>query len=233
MVDLTGEMAALWAALGPARPDRGRVIQFIAATSGEGTSTVAREFARLSAVRARKPVWLIDADLASQSQQAAVGHEPDRYGTLGRAASASPNGSAFFTVQPPLRNREGAVVADARLISARPCLGRRLWVSRFRNDVLRAGQRALALPRGAYWDAMRRHAEMVAVDTPSADRSDFGLTLAPFADAVVLVVAAEAADAGAAAALRDQLESAGANCAGLVFNRARAEPPPFLRRLTG
>ena len=27
MVDLTGEMAALWAALGPARPDRGRVVQ--------------------------------------------------------------------------------------------------------------------------------------------------------------------------------------------------------------
>ncbi len=233
MVDLTGEMAALWAALGPARPDRGRVVQFIAATSGEGTSTVAREFARLSAVRARRPVWLIDADLSSQTQQHAVASDAERYGALGKAAAASPNGACFFTIQPPMRARDGAPIADARLISARPCLGRRLWVSQFRGDVLRAGQRALAVPRGAYWDAMRRHAETVVIDSPSADRSDFGLTIAPFADSVVMVVAAEAANAGAPAALRDELESAGARCAGLVFNRARAEPPPFLRRLTG
>ncbi|WP_296819176.1 hfsB [Brevundimonas sp.] len=233
MVDLTGEMAALWAALGPARPDRGRVIQFISATSGEGTSTVAREFARLSAVRARKPVWLIDADLTSQSQQDAVAADPNRYGALGRPAAASPNGSCFFTVQPPMRSRDGAPVADARLLSARPCLGRRLWVSRFRAEVLRAGQRALPMPRGAYWDAMRRHAEAVIIDSPSADRSDLGLALGPFADAVVLVVAAEAADAGATAALKDELASAGARCAGLVFNRSEAEPPKFLRRLTG
>lgn len=233
MVDLTQEMAALWAALGPGRADRGRVIQFISATSGEGASTVAREFARLSAVRARRPVWLIDADLTNQSQQSEIAADPERYGALGRAAAASPNGSAFFTIQPPMRARDGRVVADARLLSARPCLGRRLWVSHFRGDVLKAGQRALAVPRGAYWDIMRRHAETVVIDSPSADRTDFGLTLAPFADAVVLVVAAESADASAGAALRDELENAGARCAGLVFNRAEAEAPAFLRRVIG
>ena len=52
MVDLTTEMAALWAALGPAPGHRGRVIQIAAAGSGEGVSTVAREYARLAAVRA-------------------------------------------------------------------------------------------------------------------------------------------------------------------------------------
>lgn len=233
MVDLTHEMAGLWAALGPGRPDRGRVIQFIAASSGEGTSTVAREFARLAAVRARKPVWLVDADLASQDQQSAVAADAERYGGLGRAAAASPDGSAFFTIQPPARDREGRKIADARFLSARPCLGRRLWVTRFRGDALKAGQRALALPRGAYWDAMRRHAETVVVDAPAADRSDFGLTLAPFADAVVLVVAAETSDAAAGATLRHELERAGARCAGLVFNRARARPPEFLRRVMG
>lgn len=233
MVDLTHEMAALWAALGPGRPDRGRVIQFIAATSGEGASTVAREFARLAAVRARKPVWLVDADLSTQTQQAEIARDVDRYGALGRPAAASPNGSCFFTVQPSLRGRDGRMIADARLLSARPCLGRRLWVTHFRGEVLKAGQRPVALPRGAYWDAMRRHAETVVIDAPSADRTDFGLTIAPFADAVVLVVAAEQADASIGAALRDELENAGARCAGLVFNRAQAEPPRFLRRVMG
>lgn len=233
MVDLTHEMAALWASLGPGRPDRGRVIQFISATSGEGTSTVAREFARLSAVRARKPVWLIDADLSTQAQQGEVARDTERFGALGRPAAASPNGSAFFTIQPALRGRDGRLIADARLLSARPCLGRRLWVTHFRGDVLRAGQRAVALPRGGYWDAMRRHAETVVIDSPSADRTDFGLTLAPFADAVVLVVAAGAADASLGAELRDELENAGARCAGLVFNRAQVEPPSFLKRVMG
>ena len=46
MVDLTSEMAGLWAALGPAPSHRGRVIQVVAANSGEGASTVAREYAR-------------------------------------------------------------------------------------------------------------------------------------------------------------------------------------------
>ena len=233
MVDLTHEMAALWAALGPARPDRGRVIQFISATSGEGTSTVAREFARLAAVRARKPVWLVDADLPSQGQQSEIARDVERYGQLTRPAAASPNGSSFFTIQPAMRDREGRLIADARLLSARGCLGRRLWVTHFRGDVLKAGQRAVALPRGAYWDAMRRHADTVIIDAPAADRTDFGLTLAPFADAVVIVVAAESADASDAADLRNELENAGARCAGLVFNRAGAEPPAFLRRVMG
>lgn len=233
MVDLTHEMAALWASLGPGRPDRGRVIQFISATSGEGTSTVAREFARLAAVRARKPVWLVDADLNNQTQLGLIAQDAERFGSLGRWANASPNGSAFFTVQPGLRGRDGRPIADARLLLERPCLGRRLWITHFRADVLRAGQRAVALPRGAYWDAMRRHAETVIIDTAAADRSDFGLVLAPFADAVVLVVAAGAADASMGAGLRDELESAGARCAGLVFNRAEVEPPSFLRRVMG
>ena len=132
-----------------------------------------------------------------------------------------------------MRDREGRLIADARLLSARGCLGRRLWVTHFRGDVLKAGQRAVALPRGAYWDAMRRHADTVIIDAPAADRTDFGLTLAPFADAVVIVVAAESADASDAADLRNELENAGARCAGLVFNRAGAEPPAFLRRVMG
>ena len=86
MVDLTTEMAALWAALGPAPGHRGRVVQIAAANTGEGVSTVAREYARLAAVRARRPVWLIDADLAQQGQLEAVAAEPDRFGALGKAA---------------------------------------------------------------------------------------------------------------------------------------------------
>ncbi|WP_425989693.1 hfsB [Brevundimonas sp. TWP2-3-2] len=233
MVDLTSEMAGLWAALGSAPAHRGRVIQFACANSGEGASTVAREFARLAAVRARKPVWLIDADLAQPTQQEAVAGEPERFGRLGAAASSSPNGSSFFAVTPPVMGRDNKPIAPARLMTARPCLGGRLWITRFRAEVLRSGQRAEPLPDPRYWDAMRKHADTVVIDAPAADRSDLCITLAPYVDATVLIVAAESTAANEPVILRDEIESVGGRIAGVVVNRSTYSPPAFLRRLTG
>jgi len=228
MVDLTGEMAELWAALGPVPPGRGRVLQFVSARTGEGTSTIAREFARLAAVRARRPAWLIDADLYDQSQLQAVGMEPDRFGPVQGHASASPDGSAFFTIHPPMKDRAGKPLEDHRLLHARAALGGRLWVTRLRGEALHPAQRIQFLPTAAYWDAMRRHADYVIVDAPAADRSDAAVALAPYVDATVLVVAAEEGTAAEHVVLRDGLEAAGGLVAGLVFNRA----PPARRGST-
>lgn len=233
MVDLTSEMAGLWAALGSAPAHRGRVIQIACANSGEGASTVAREFARLAAVRARKPVWLIDADLAQPGQQEAAAHEPERFGRLGAAAASSPDGSSFFAVSPPVMGRDRRPIAPARLMTARPCLGGRLWITRFRAEVLRSGQRAEPLPDPRYWDAMRKHADTVVIDAPAADRSDLAITLAPYVDATVLVVAAESTGANEPVILRDEIEAVGGRIAGVVVNRSTYRPPAFLRRLTG
>ena len=233
MVDLTSEMAALWAALGPAPSHRGRVIQIAAATSGEGVSTVAREYARLAAVRARRPVWLIDADLAQQGQMEAVAAEPDRFGRLGKAAIATPDGSIFFAVTPRIMDRAGKPVHPARLMTARPCLGGRLWVTRFAAEHLRSGQRAEAVSDARYWDALRKHADTVVIDAPAADRNDMAITLAPYVDATVLVVAAESGAANEPLMLRDEIEAVGGKIAGVVVNRSTYSPPAFLKRLTG
>lgn len=233
MVDLTSEMAGLWAALGPAPAHRGRVIQFVAANSGEGVSTVAREYARLAAVRARRPVWLVDGDLAQQAQLEAVAAEADRFGRLGRPALASPDGSAFFAVTPRLQGADGRPMSPARLLTARACLGGRLWITRFAMERLRSGQRVEAVPDARYWDALRRHADTVVVDAPAADRSDMALVLAPFMDATVLVVAAGTTSAEQPVILRDEIEASGGRIAGVVVNRSTYRPPAFLDRLTG
>jgi hypothetical protein len=52
MIDLSAEMAGLWASLGAPAGGAGRVIQFVAARRGEGTATVARELAGFVARRA-------------------------------------------------------------------------------------------------------------------------------------------------------------------------------------
>ncbi len=231
MVNLTVEMAQLWASLGPPRPGRGRVVEFMCATRGEGCSTIAREFARFAAGRATKPVWLVDLDLMGPGQHAAVSAEPGRYGVLGRPAIASPDGSSFFTVHPPGRDRQGREVPDANYLSGQNAGGSKLWVTRFRREQLTGGQTPHLAPSEDYWNAMRRHAELVVVDAPSADRSQAGLAMAPLMDMTVLVVAADLADTRAPAALRDAIEQAGGRCAGLVFNRGQIEPPGFLRAI--
>ena len=231
MVDLTAEMGKLRASLGPVRAGRARVLQFVASVGGEGTSTVAREFARVAAAQARRPVWLVDADLEQQRQLHALASEPARFGELGEEAGVSPDGSAFFKVEPPLQGRDGRPLAPVRMAFARPALGGRLWVTALRREVLGRGQALQIDPAPDYWSALRRHASDIVVDAPAAERSDIAIKLAPLVDFTVLVVAAEAAAPEAALILRQAIEAAGGRVAGLVFNRAETAPPRLLRRL--
>ena len=228
MVDLSDEMAELWNTL--AVPNgRARVIQFVGATAGEGASTVAREFAWHAATQAARRVWLVDLDLMGSTQASDIAADPRRFGVLSAPLAASPDGSAFFTVQPPLRRPDGRPWPDARYLSAFAVGGGGLWVTRFRREVLRGRQAVHVTPTADYWNALRRHADVIVVDAPAAERSQAAMTVAPFTDDTVLVVSADQADVRAPARLRDAIHTAGGSCAGLFFNRASVEPPAFLK----
>jgi Mrp family chromosome partitioning ATPase len=232
MVDLSAEAAELEIALGPAlRPGLGRVVQFVSAERGEGTSTVAREFARHLAQRAAKGVWLIELDLLRGAQYAALSDEAERYGFLGKPVRASPDGSMFFQVAPPSQGVDGRPWSDERYLAAFQVGSRRWWATRFRREALRTGQNVQILSSPAYWEAMRRHADWVVVDCPAAERSRVVLATAPYMDANVLVVAAESGDMARPPALRDAVVGAGGHCAGIFLNQVRTEAPRFMRRL--
>ena len=231
MVDLNVEMAELWASLNASSPGRGRVVQLIAARRGEGTSTVARELAFHAASRAGRSVWLVDVDLLASPQAAALAAEQPRYGGLGEAVSASPDGSMFFTVRPPSASPEGEAWSDARFLAGHRIGALRWWVTRFRREALKPGQTVHVLPSGAYWQAMRRSADLIVVDTPSPRRSQAGLTLARFMDQTIMVVAADEADIQAPAALRDAVRGAGGAVGGVFLNRSTVQPPPFLKAI--
>jgi hypothetical protein len=190
---------------------------------------VAREFAFHVASAQKRRVWLIDLDLMGQSQAEAFVRDPARFGALGPPASATPDGSMFFTVQPPLKRPDGRAWPDSRYINAHAVGAGSLWVTRFRRDAMRGRQGVHVTPAPDYWKALRRHADLVVVDAPAADRSQAGLTVAPLMDEVVLVVAADERDAAAPAQLRDELDAAGAHCAGLFVNRVQVDAPGFLR----
>ncbi len=235
-VDLSAEMERLAASLGPLAygqaPGHGRVLQFASARTGEGTSTVAREFARLAAQRLRRPIWLIDTDLTGATQSATISAHPAQYGRMGGAAGGSPDGSSFFTVRPQAVDAGGAPVPPARYLVAHPVGGPNLWVTRFRRELMAPGQSAYVTPGSAYWDVMRRHAELIIIDAPSAEQSQASIMLAPHADATVLVVAADAGDARPPALLKSAMTAAGGRVAGLFFNRCEIESLPILRAIT-
>ena len=74
-----------------------------------------------------------------QTQAAAIAARSARASaSSGRPAAATPDGSMFFTVQPPLRAPDGRPWPDARYISAHAVGGPGLWVTRFRREAMRA-----------------------------------------------------------------------------------------------
>lgn len=220
MVDLTREMADLMAALGRPQGRGGRVLMFVSAFSGEGVSTVAREYARCEAAFARKPVWLVDADLKRQTQMIEMGQDAARFGPPGELAQASPDGSVFFVLRPQARGRDGRPIPDSKYLVARPFLARKLWVTRFRAQNLAPGQRVKLLDRSSYWPALRQHAQTVVVDVPAMDRSGAALQLAGQMDGVILVVSEEEGDVQGRVNLRNDIEQVGGRLIGMVYNRA-------------
>lgn len=235
LVELSAEMARLSASLGPLAyaqaPGHGRILQFVAARTGEGTSTVAREFAFFSAQQLNRPVWLVDLDFMGATQFNLISSAPDRYGRVGSAAGASPDGSAFFTVQPQAKDRTGKLVPPARYLVAHPVGGPNLWVTRFRRENLAPGQNVHVVPDASYWDVLRRHADMIIIDAPSAQHSRAAGLIAPHVDASVLVVAADAGDSRPPALLRSALGAAGGKVAGIFYNRSEVEAPGLLKRV--
>lgn len=231
MVDLTREMADLWAALGRPSPLRGRIVMMVSAHSGEGTSTVVREFSRCAAAYARKPVWLVDGDISQQTQLDAVSEDRARFGPAGPLASAAPDGQVFFSVRPAAKDAQGRLIQDGAYLICRPFLDRKLWVTRFRDMNLKRGQSVRLREDSGYWDALRQHAETVIVDVPAADRSAAALALAPYMDAIVMIVAEDFGSVESRLTLRNDLEEAGGRLAGMVYNRARQTRHRPLKRL--
>lgn len=221
MIDLTREMTDLMSALGRAQGKTGRVIMFVSAYSGEGVSTVAREYARCEAAFATRPVWLVDADLRHQTQMAIVKQDQERFGPPGPLSHASPNGKVFFEITPQARDRDGRVIPDDKYLISRSFLDRNLWVTRFRSRQLAPGQRVRLREDDSYWKALRVHAQTIVVDVPAAEQDSTALQLAPFVDAIVMIVSEDDHDVGARLALREEIERAGGRLMGMVYNRAR------------
>lgn len=182
-----------------------KVIQFIAAKEGEGTSTIVREFARTSAMILGKSVFLFDADSPDSrptpaSGQAEGGHEQG-------LADPDPTDPTGTRAAPP---------------STAVCL-----IPRNTFGI----QKHFYSPQiDSFWENLRQQFELVLIDSPPFGTSPDGIAISRRVDGVVLVLEAEKTRWPVAERLKEQILLNGGNILGIAFNKRRYYIPEFLYR---
>ena len=221
MRDLREDLDPIWrlAYRVPAPEAGAKVIMFVSALSGEGTTSMAASFAALAARRSEKPAWLVDLDL--KRNRAFTGFErrfARDIGQPGRAYDAALRQPPIYAVSP-----YDAAQKQDKLLTAHEIEGLPLLVTRFRRERLQTGQVATLRQSPDWWAALRKISSWIIVDAPALDRSAAALTMAEEADGIVLVVQADRTKAtDVATALRD-LEAKQGNVLGAVMNKVGSD----------
>ncbi|MCR9079192.1 MAG: hypothetical protein NXH78_08835 [Hyphomonadaceae bacterium] len=217
MRDLREDLEPIWrtATRVPTTGEGGRVILFVSAQTGEGTTSVASSFACLAARRSETRAWLVDLDL----QQNPVFRGFERrfardIGRPGRAYDASLRQDPIYSVSPRLVD-----VKQNKLLTAHDIDGLPLLITRFRNERLNAGQKVKLQASPAWWSAVRKIADWVVVDAPSLERSSAAFSMIDQADAIILVVEADRTSPEMVDMARRDLLARGGNVIGAVLNK--------------
>jgi len=172
-----------------------RIITFISARAGEGTSTIARDYVRALADEVDHEILLIDAGRLDDSFYSENNATPETTLTE-TVAAGQPLTDALYPLAEHVKfgrwSREGGRSRNA--------------VSKLLND-------------DAFWENLHNSFGTVVIDAPSLQASSDGIALAVHADATVLVVEAETTRQPVIEHLRDTLSSAGAQILGVVMNK--------------
>jgi capsular exopolysaccharide synthesis family protein len=196
------EMVALSRNIDALLPDTPRkMIQFIGAQGGEGTSTVIRDFAVVSAARLGKSVLLLDADPRNPSQH------------------------LFFHLQPEFGWEE--ILRNKRTFRKAICRIGKTSLYVYPSPPGSASlPKALFSPEiKEFWEAAKEKFDLVLIDSAPASASPDGIGLSRFADGVVLVLEAEKTRRPVAENLKNRILQNGGNLLGMVFNNRRYHIP--------
>jgi protein-tyrosine kinase len=176
---------------------RNKIIQFIGSHPGEGTSTIARDFARFAASRLGKRVLFLEGDPANPKPPSSWGNPADY--SLEEAVRQGGNMErAFFQDQ-------GSVLAIG-------------LVAREEGPMMHFLE---SEDRAPVWESLKEHFDLVVIDSPPLSASAAGLAFCRRADGVVLVLEAERTRAPVAEKAKEQIQKNGGNILGVVFNKRK------------
>lgn len=222
MRDLRADLHELYRSLSQTpSTEGGRAVMFIAARSGEGTSSVATAFALLAAEQARKPVWLVDLDLKRNHlfNTFAVGPFAEAFGGVGPPYSAALKTQPFFSIEPEsLETAQGLGLFTAHRVGET-----RLMVTQFDASRLASGQSIRIRTQPAYWQTVRAATDWAVVDAPALELATAGLAIAAQMDETVIVVNADDTCPNDVETVRRQIEAYGGRVAGVVLNREKPD----------
>jgi len=207
--DFHGELAGLRFTLETALPGRTtRVVQFAAAVAGEGTTSVAANFARVLAQDATQNVLLVDANVRR------------------------PGLGLFFglAAQPGLRE-----ILDANNLAATEASLQA--VERPNLHVLTALEAGGDLAQvyapeslRDFWAQVGRHYHWVIVDSPAVLEASETAIVGGTVDTTVLVIQAARTKRGVVQRAMERCAKANAPVLGAVLNRRRLDIPEFIYR---
>lgn len=185
-------------------PDnRMKIIQFLGSRSGEGTSTVVRQFATISAMKMHKTVLLVDADRIHPVQHALFG--VNREECLNEVtADGGPIDRAFCRAALPglsLCLVSGNSVSPSQVLNGE-----------------------------GIWEMLKARFDLVVIDSPPLEVSSDGLALVRNVDGVVLVLEAEKTRMPVVEHLKHAVVQSGGNILGVVLNKRRYYIPQWIYR---
>ncbi len=222
-LDFSEEMIRLHINLEALLPSaENRIVQFVASRRGEGTSTMARAYAKVVATEFRKRVLLLDADLGEYPQKPLK----EAHTSNGRGPFETSLPVETALVEPSLVPE----VINERLIEKVlvepgdepyfffPVLTQQPGESSVGQSFLI--ESLFATLRGRF--------DVVVVDSPPVHGSSYSLVVARQVDGVVFVVEATRTRWPVAKSAKHTIVNAGGNVVGMVLNKRRTYIPSLL-----
>lgn len=190
--DFDKEMISLYQSIESCLHDLDKkVILFLSAKEGEGTSTIVREFARIAARKMGKTVFVLDSGHNSHQECIFLHIIPDSEQEGAATGKNAPREEMDLEMCPldmPLSHRPlnfySPSIAD-------------------------------------FWDALRQKYDLILVDSSSASSSPDGIEISRGVDGVILVVEAEKTRWQVVENMKEKVENSGGNILGMVFNKRR------------
>ena len=184
--------------------NRGAVLHVVAAAAGEGTSTIAREFALLAATTGRRRTLLIDA------------------------VRGNPDTARFFSCDTARGLIDGIWIGYDEADLQTPIPGTSLSVACLVGA--RGNAPADAVTLSGLYDQLREQFELVIVDCPAMESGEYATLLPEEADGIFLVIRAEGTRPAVIAHAKTLVEQAGGHFLGVVLNARRNYIPGFMYR---
>jgi Mrp family chromosome partitioning ATPase len=207
-VDMEQEMISLYQLIEASLPlvEHPSVL-FVGSRSNEGTSTVARELARVAALRLEKTVLLIDLDRS----------RPDLHVYSGLSPEAGGEGVSADPAEPPERSL--CRFEDSSLY-VMPLFQKTLVTPRTLDNVKDT----------VFWEPLKKRFDLIIVDSPPATTFPDGPGIVSHVDGVIIVVEAEKTRWQVALSVKQKVLKHGGNILGVVFNKRRYYIPSFIYR---